>query len=110
MATDHQFTGQKLAGTGLQYFNSRYYDPELGTFISPDTVVPDAKNPQAWNRYAYVVNNPLKYNDPSGHCFFLCAVMGGAIGAIAGAVGYTANGITTGSGWNSDAYWNSVEV
>ena len=41
VATDHQFTGQKLDGTGLQYYNARYYDPTLGTFISPDTIVPN---------------------------------------------------------------------
>ena len=39
--TDHRFTGQKLDVTGLYYYGSRYYDPELGQFISPDTLVPD---------------------------------------------------------------------
>jgi hypothetical protein len=44
-----------------------YYDPELGRFIQPDTVIPDLGNPQSYNRYSYVMNNPLRYNDPSGH-------------------------------------------
>ncbi|MCP4542062.1 MAG: hypothetical protein GY832_33465 [Chloroflexi bacterium] len=35
--------------------------------MSPDTIVPDPGNPQSFNRYSYVVNNPLKYTDPSGH-------------------------------------------
>jgi hypothetical protein len=39
----------------------------LARFISADTIVPDPANPQALNRYAYVLNNPLKYTDPSGH-------------------------------------------
>ena len=67
LGTESRFTGQKLDGTGLQYFNSRYYDPELGTFISPDTLVPDPTNLFDYNRYMYVRGNPLKYNDPTGH-------------------------------------------
>ena len=35
--------------------------------MQPDTIVPDAKNPQALNRYAYGLNNPLRYVDPSGY-------------------------------------------
>ena len=30
-------------------------------------IVPGAANPQAWNRYSYVLNNPIRYNDPTGH-------------------------------------------
>jgi GH24 family phage-related lysozyme (muramidase) len=48
-------------------YRSRWYDPELGRFISPDTIIPNAANPQSWNRYAYVLNSPIRYNDPSGH-------------------------------------------
>jgi len=67
LPTGHTFTGQKLDGTGLQYYNARYYDPAIGTFISPDTIVPDATNVFDYNRYMYTRGNPLKYNDPSGH-------------------------------------------
>lgn len=38
-----------------------------GRFIQPDTLVPEPGNPQALNRYTYVLNNPLRYADPSGH-------------------------------------------
>ncbi|MEJ0091347.1 MAG: toxin TcdB middle/N-terminal domain-containing protein [Limisphaerales bacterium] len=63
-----QFTGQiKDDETGLYYYNARYYDPELGRFIQADTIIPDTGNPQSYNRYSYVMNNPLRYNDPSGH-------------------------------------------
>ncbi len=41
----------------------------LGRFTQPDTLVPEPGNPQALNRYAYTLNNPLKYTDPSGHVF-----------------------------------------
>ena len=69
LPTDYTFTGQKLdAAAGLMYYGARYYDATLGRFISADTLVPDAANPQALNRYAYTLNNPLKYTDPTGHC------------------------------------------
>jgi RHS repeat-associated protein len=66
LPTDKLFTGQRLAGTGLYYYNARYYDATIGRFISPDTVIPNPANPQCFNRYSYVLNNPLKYTDPSG--------------------------------------------
>ncbi len=65
--TDKLFTGQEADQTGLDFFEARYYDTSLGRFISSDSVVPGATNPQAFNRYAYTVNNPLKYIDPTGH-------------------------------------------
>jgi hypothetical protein len=46
---------------------ARWYDAQLGRWISADTIVPDPANPQSLNRYSYVYNNPLKYVDPSGH-------------------------------------------
>jgi RHS repeat-associated protein len=66
--TDRLFTGQRFdSSSGLYYYNARYYDPHLGRFIQPDTLVPDPLNPQAWNRFSYVYNNPVSYVDPSGH-------------------------------------------
>jgi RHS repeat-associated protein len=64
--TDKQFTGQRLDGTGLYYYGARYYDPLTGRFISADPTIPDAQNPQSFNRYSYCLGNPLKYVDPSG--------------------------------------------
>jgi RHS repeat-associated protein len=66
--TDRLFTGQRLdSSTGLYYYNARYYDPHLGRFIQPDSLVPDLLNPQAWNRFSYCYNNPASYVDPGGH-------------------------------------------
>lgn len=39
----------------------------INQFTQPDSIIPDPANPQAWNRYAYVLNNPINANDPSGH-------------------------------------------
>jgi RHS repeat-associated protein len=70
--TDRGFTGHRMNNTGLDdlgliYMNARYYLPEVGRFISPDTIVPDPGNPQSFNRYAYVLNSPTNFVDPSGH-------------------------------------------
>jgi RHS repeat-associated protein len=53
--------------TGLYYFGGRYYDPVIGRFIQPDPAIPSIFNPQAYDRYAYCYDNPLKYFDPDGH-------------------------------------------
>jgi RHS repeat-associated protein len=66
--TDRLFTGQRFdSGTGLYYYGARYYDPVIGRFVSPDTIIPNPSNPQCFNRYTYCMNNPLKYVDPSGN-------------------------------------------
>lgn len=49
------------------YYAARYYDSALGRFVSADTIVPSAGNPQTLNRYSYAYNNPLRYSDPTGH-------------------------------------------
>ena len=78
--------------TSLYYLNTRYYDPETGRFISPDST--DYLDPVAingLNLYAYCGNNPVMYVDPSGHAFFLIslllATLGGAL--VGGIVGGT---------------------
>jgi hypothetical protein len=41
--------------------------PYINRFLSPDSIIPDLSNPQGWNRYSYVTNRPVNFNDPSGH-------------------------------------------
>jgi hypothetical protein len=41
--------------------------PYINRFLQPDTIIPELSNPQSWNRFSYVENNPIAYNDPSGH-------------------------------------------
>jgi RHS repeat-associated protein len=54
--------------TGLDYAQVRYYGSSMGRFTSPDPYMPSAQvaSPQTWNRYTYVLNNPLNYVDPTG--------------------------------------------
>ncbi len=66
--TERGFTGQIFdAGTGLGFYNARYYDTALGRFVSPDSIVPNASSPVDWNRYSYVRNNPTLYIDETGN-------------------------------------------
>ncbi len=61
------FTGHEhLDEFGLINMNGRMYDPWVGRFLSPDPIV-QTGNSQNYNRYSYVLNNPLKYTDPSGY-------------------------------------------
>jgi RHS repeat-associated protein len=71
--TDYRFTGQRSeeASLGSLYdYGARMYSPVLGRFLSADTLVPSPGNPQSLNRYSYVLNNPIKYVDPTGHMAF----------------------------------------
>lgn len=57
--TDKQFTGQRLEGTSLYYYDARYYDPAIGRFISADTVVTDPQNPRMPKRSRRVAGRQL---------------------------------------------------
>jgi RHS repeat-associated protein len=90
--TSYRFTGQREeAALGLYYYNARWYDPALGHFLAPDSIVPAAGNALDYHRYAYVRFNPLKYTDPSGH---QAACMMGADGALACSPNTTVGGQT----------------
>ncbi|MEM9774361.1 MAG: RHS repeat-associated core domain-containing protein [Chloroflexota bacterium] len=69
VTTGRGFTGHREnRDIGLTYMNARYYVPYLNRMLTADTIVPDPSNPQSFNRYAYVYNNPVNLTDPSGHC------------------------------------------
>lgn len=92
-----EFTGQEWdSPSGLYYFQARFYDPELGRFLTPDSELGnDPFAPAAFNRYAYAGGNPIIYNDPSGHFIFaliLGAIIGAALGAAADAITQAAEG------------------
>jgi RHS repeat-associated protein len=69
LPTTIDYTGQRRDGTGLLFYNARYYDPTIGRFASSDVIGVDRADPQTRNRYSYVRNNPLRYTDPTGHCY-----------------------------------------
>jgi RHS repeat-associated protein len=54
------------AGDDLDYMHARHCSPLVGRFLSVDPVGGNLRNPQAWNRYTYALNNPLKFIDPAG--------------------------------------------
>ncbi len=63
-----RYTSQVLdEETGLYFYGSRYYDPQLGRFIQADTIIAHEFDPQSYDRYAYARDNPLRYVDPTGH-------------------------------------------
>ncbi|MEX1253468.1 MAG: RHS repeat-associated core domain-containing protein [Dehalococcoidia bacterium] len=69
-------SGQPFRFTGEQqdpdvardpyYLRARYYDPEIGRFWSKDPAGGSSNQPQSWNLYSYVLNNPVNLVDPSG--------------------------------------------
>lgn len=64
------FTGHETDGeAGLINMNAREYDPVLGRFLQPDTMV-EATHGQGLNRYSYASNNPLSFIDPTGNSSF----------------------------------------
>ena len=112
--TNRGFTGhEQMDEVGLIHMNGRVYDPKLGRFLQADPFIQEADNTQSYNRYSYVINNPLNATDPSGFIFgkigkafkslagaftaivvtAVCQACGPmVIGALSGAVGAAANG------------------
>jgi RHS repeat-associated protein len=67
--TEYTYTGQYsyTADFGLMFYNARWYDSSLGRFAQADTIIPSNQGVQAWDRFAYANNNPVRYVDPDGH-------------------------------------------
>lgn len=69
-----KFTGKEWDNDArLYYYDARYYDPATGTFAQADSEMfgSTAGLPTDLNRFAYAGNNPISYNDPSGHFVFI---------------------------------------
>ncbi|WP_449389512.1 colicin E3/pyocin S6 family cytotoxin [Chryseobacterium lineare] len=60
--TSHEYFPE----VGIIHMNGRLYDPLLRRFLNADENIQDPTNTQNYNKYGYVLNNPLMFNDPSG--------------------------------------------
>jgi len=90
---------------GIIHMNGRLYDPLLRRFLNADENIQDANNTQNYNKYGYVLNNPMMYSDPNGEFWWWAA------GAIAGGYlsGVNANGGNWNPGkWNWESTWSAV--
>lgn len=88
---DRGYTGHEhLQGVNLIHMNGRLYDPVLHRFLAPDNYIQDPYNTQNYNRYGYVLNNPLKYVDLSGE---MSSGEGGIFSFIAAVFVWAANAI-----------------
>lgn len=62
--------------------NARLYDAKLHRFLAPDNFIQDTGNPQNYNLYGYVYNNPLKFTDPSGNYAVVDDIVAAVIGGL----------------------------
>ena len=70
-STTFGFTGEQIdSEVGLVYLRARYYDPEMGRFLSLDRFPAVAGLTQTINRYTYAQNNPARHTDPSGNAWY----------------------------------------
>ena len=71
------YTGHVMdAGTGLTYMQQRYYDPQIGRFLSVDPVTAYGGDNRYFNRYWYAAGNPYRYTDPDGRALDIIADIG----------------------------------
>ena len=94
---------EHLPWFGLVNMNARLYDPAVGRFLSPDPIIQDITNSQSFNRYTYVINNPLKYNDTTGmEYYFTTSSSSRKMLELHLRLGGTLSNFNYGLGWTSD--------
>ncbi len=90
---------EHLEQFGLINMNARLYDPFTGRFYSPDPYVQMPDFSQNFNRYAYCLNNPLKYEDESGEYAGLDDLVAAGIGGLVNVISNAIQGNLNGKGW-----------
>jgi RHS repeat-associated protein len=100
-----QFAGeQRDSSTGLDYLRARYYDPNLGRFISKDAYAGTLNDPYSQHDYQYAHANPVRYTDPTGYftlqdvsaALTIVGIMA-TFGGVGAGVGYIAGAAATGA-------------
>ena len=89
--------------------NGRIYDPLLGRFLSADNLIQDPLNLQNYNRYSYVLNNPLSYTDPTGYEIVITATQD-EDGNIVVTITYTAKLVNESSTDLTDVELNDIKT
>jgi RHS repeat-associated protein len=115
---DRGYTSHEhFAELGIIHMNGRLYDPLQRRFLNADENIQDPYNTQCYNKYGYVANNPLLYNDPSGEeivTLTTAIIIGALIGTASYMIGVTAaimNGADASlslSGTLKSAFWGAV--
>ena len=104
---DRGFTGHEhLYNFGLINMNGRMYDPVMSSFLSVDRYVQSPSNSQNFNRYAYCLNNPLRYTDPSGELLWEAVAAGAIIGSFSNATMQVMSGNVN----NGAQFWVSAGI
>ncbi|WP_333663138.1 polymorphic toxin type 23 domain-containing protein [Chishuiella changwenlii] len=98
---------------GIIHMNGRLYDPILRRFLNADENIQEPFNTQNYNKYGYVFNNPLIFNDPSGEFAWFAPLIpliikGAAIGAAIGLATYTFGVAINGQKWNIKGALKSI--
>jgi RHS repeat-associated protein len=106
----YHYTGKEKDSTGLYYYGARYYDPEIGRFITRDLIVGRKSNSQSLNLYTYCLNNPVNLIDPAGLEAGVIYCEGTGDNRVC--FEFTANGwrATKGEGKNAVEVTNSKEI
>ncbi|HFK5506803.1 RHS repeat-associated core domain-containing protein [Elizabethkingia anophelis] len=91
---------------GIIHMNGRLYDPLLRRFLNADPYIQDPYNTQNYNKYGYVLNNPLLYADPTGE--FIWIIIGAIVGAFL--TGAAANGSFNPLKWDWKNTWDKIAL
>ncbi|AQW93062.1 RHS repeat-associated core domain-containing protein [Elizabethkingia anophelis] len=126
LIVDRGYTSHEhFMSVGIIHMNGRLYDPLLRRFLNADENIQNPYNTQNYNKYGYVINNPLMYKDPNGEFFFLflaawglsafwaTVATGAILGAAIGLAAYSIGAAITGGKWNlggalRSMFWGAV--